>query len=215
MLDARTHYGQGKCGICRSAAIHARSPRGIRRFKKERADVAAGLAVSHPDVSALSLAMAFSHLLQMRPRMSYEAVLWRSTQTMYQLYGLPIGAIIETGAWISALALLYLVRKHSPAFRWTVLGLFVRANRLVDICRPCEQGNRGLDLAVHAPELERGPLSMGERSCCPGHSADCRFCRARLVDPWWKISPKTTYLTEKLIVDVPVEHCCIRAWRGR
>jgi hypothetical protein len=71
--------------------------------------------------TALSMAMAFSHLLQMRPRMSYDAVLWRSTQTMYQLYGLPIGAIIETGAWISALVLLYLVRNRSPAFRWTLV----------------------------------------------------------------------------------------------
>ena len=72
--------------------------------------------------TALSMAMAFSHLLQMRPRMSYDAVLWRATQTMYQLYGPPIGAIIETGAWISALVLLYLVRNRRPAFRWTMLG---------------------------------------------------------------------------------------------
>ena len=41
---------------------------------------------------------------------------------MYQLYGPPIGAIIETGAWISALVLLYLVRKRRPASRWTLLG---------------------------------------------------------------------------------------------
>lgn len=25
---------------------------------------------------------------------------------------------------------------------------------------------------------------MGAHACCPGDSTDCRFCRARLVDPW-------------------------------
>lgn len=72
--------------------------------------------------ASLSMAMAFSHLLQMPPRMSYDAFLWRSTQSIYRLYGPPIGAILESGAWMLSLFLCYLVRRRGPAFRWTLLG---------------------------------------------------------------------------------------------
>jgi len=51
---------------------------------------------------SLSMAMAFCHLLQLPPRMSYDAWLWRSTQSMYQHFGPPVGAIVESGAWITA-----------------------------------------------------------------------------------------------------------------
>lgn len=73
--------------------------------------------------AALSMAMAFGgHLLQLPPRMSYDAALWRNTQSMYQLFGPPVGAIIESGAWVSAVVLAILVRHRRPAFRWTVIG---------------------------------------------------------------------------------------------
>lgn len=43
--------------------------------------------------AALSMGMAFGgHLLQLPPRMSYDAALWRNTQSMYQLFGPPVGA---------------------------------------------------------------------------------------------------------------------------
>lgn len=73
--------------------------------------------------AALSMAMAFGgHLLQLPPRMSYDAALWRNTQSMYALFGPPIGAIIESGAWVSAVVLAILVRRRRPALRWSVIG---------------------------------------------------------------------------------------------
>jgi hypothetical protein len=71
---------------------------------------------------SLSMGMAFSHLLQMPPRMSYDALLWRATQSMYELFGPPVGAIIEGGAVLSSVALAFLVRGRRPAFQWTVVG---------------------------------------------------------------------------------------------
>ncbi len=70
---------------------------------------------------ALSMAMAFCHLLQLPPRMSYDAEMWRSTQSMYQYFGPPVGAIIEGGAWVLAVILAFAVRRHYPAYRWTLL----------------------------------------------------------------------------------------------
>jgi hypothetical protein len=71
---------------------------------------------------SLSMGMAFCHLLQLTPRMSFDAQLWRNTQVMYQNFGPPIGAIIEGGAWLSAVALAFAVRHRRPAFQWTLAG---------------------------------------------------------------------------------------------
>ncbi len=70
---------------------------------------------------ALSMAMAFSHLLQMQPRMSFDAELWRNTQTMYLYFGPPVGAVIEVGAVVSSLLLTLVVLRRRPAFQWTLL----------------------------------------------------------------------------------------------
>lgn len=73
-------------------------------------------------LAALSMSMAFCHLLQLPPRMSYDAALWRETQSMYLHFGPPIGAILETGAWISAVLLVFFVRGGKPAFWWSSIG---------------------------------------------------------------------------------------------
>ena len=70
---------------------------------------------------ALSMAMAFSHLLQMQPRMSFDAELWRNTQTMYQFFGPPVGAVIEIGAVVFCVLLTLVVLRRRPAFQWTLL----------------------------------------------------------------------------------------------
>jgi hypothetical protein len=69
---------------------------------------------------SLSMSMAFCHLLQLPPRMSYDAELWRATQSMFRLFGPPVGAIIEIGALVLAAILTFLVRQRRPAFRWTL-----------------------------------------------------------------------------------------------
>jgi hypothetical protein len=71
---------------------------------------------------ALSLGMAFCHLLQLPTRMSYDAEMWRNTQSMYQYFGPPIGAIIESGAWLSVVVLAVLLRRRHPAFGWALVG---------------------------------------------------------------------------------------------
>jgi len=70
---------------------------------------------------SLSMAMAFCHLLQLPPRMSYDGAQWVTTQGLYQLFG-TVGAFIEVGALLSATVLLLAVYRRRPAFQWTLFG---------------------------------------------------------------------------------------------
>src|SRR3954464_3898434 len=80
-------------------------------------------------LASLSMAMGFAHLLQLPVRMRYDRARWRETQSMYRLFGPPIGASIEGGAVLTSVGLAWLVRHRQPAFRWTLAGavLFVVA----------------------------------------------------------------------------------------
>jgi hypothetical protein len=71
---------------------------------------------------SLSMALSFCHLMQMPARMSYDAQLWRATQSMYQMFGPPVGAIIDVGAVILSIALVFFVRHRHRAFWWTLAG---------------------------------------------------------------------------------------------
>jgi hypothetical protein len=68
------------------------------------------------------MAMAFGHLLQLSPRMRYDGAMWRRTQSMYENFGPPAGAVIEGGAFLSSMLLSFLVRQRRPASRWTWIG---------------------------------------------------------------------------------------------
>ncbi|SRR5581483_3916746 len=84
-------------------------------------------------LTALDMGLAFSHLLQMPPRMTYDSRLWRMSQSIYYLYGPPIGAWIDIGATIAPVVLAVLVRGRGAAtFRWAVFGAgcFVLAHTL-------------------------------------------------------------------------------------
>jgi len=70
---------------------------------------------------SLSMAMAFCHLLQLPPRMSYDGAQWVTTQSLYQLFG-TVGALIEVGALLLAIVLLLAVWRRRPAFQWTLFG---------------------------------------------------------------------------------------------
>lgn len=72
--------------------------------------------------TALDMAMAFCHLLQLQPRMRYDGALWRRTQSMYQFFGPPVGATLEGGALLSTAILSFLVRRRSLAAPWTWAG---------------------------------------------------------------------------------------------
>lgn len=70
---------------------------------------------------SLSMAMAFCHLLQLPPRMSYEGSQWITTQSLYQTFG-TIGAAIEVGALVMTIVLSLAVWRRRPAFQWTLFG---------------------------------------------------------------------------------------------
>lgn len=69
----------------------------------------------------LSMGMAFCHLLQMAPRMRYDVWLWRNMQSMFILFGPPLGIILEGGATFLCVGLLILLGCRRSAFQWTLL----------------------------------------------------------------------------------------------
>jgi hypothetical protein len=73
---------------------------------------------------ALSMGMAFSHALELPAKMQYDATLYVKLQnTLYAAFGPPnIGPYIEVGAIVAAIVLLFLVRKHRPAFPLTLIA---------------------------------------------------------------------------------------------
>jgi hypothetical protein len=73
-------------------------------------------------LASLDMAMGFGHLLQLPARMRYDGALWRETQSMYRLFGPPVGSSIEGGAFLSTVGLAWLVRRRQPVFRWTLAG---------------------------------------------------------------------------------------------
>ena len=75
-------------------------------------------------LAALSMGMAFCHLLEMPAKMTYDGALWLTLlQTLYGAFG-TIGAFIEVGAVVTVVALAFLVHRRRPAFAWTLLGAF-------------------------------------------------------------------------------------------
>jgi hypothetical protein len=73
-------------------------------------------------LTALSLAPALGHLLELPAKMTYEGPLWLTvSQTLYGAFG-TIGASFEVGAVATTVILAILVRQRRPAFGWTLLG---------------------------------------------------------------------------------------------
>lgn len=73
--------------------------------------------------TALSLAPALAHLLEMPAKLGYDGPLWLTLQQ--SLYGPgfgTVGAFCEVGAVVTTVLLAILVRNRGPAFGWTVLG---------------------------------------------------------------------------------------------
>jgi hypothetical protein len=85
-------------------------------------------------LTALPMGMAFCHLLEMPAKMTYDGALWLTLlQTLYGLFG-PVGAIVESGAVVMAVALAFLVRQRRPAFGWTLVGAFFLMGRSGERC---------------------------------------------------------------------------------
>ncbi len=76
---------------------------------------------------ALSMGLAFSHALELRPKMDYDAALYLTLhRTLYVFYG-KIGGYMEVGAVAATLVLAYLVRNRRPAYWPTVIGAALMA----------------------------------------------------------------------------------------
>ncbi len=72
-------------------------------------------------LAALGLALGAAHVLELPPKMQYDAEMYAAvTSTLYRLFG-SVGAVIQTGAMLAAVVLTFLVRGR-PAFRLTLLG---------------------------------------------------------------------------------------------
>jgi hypothetical protein len=72
-------------------------------------------------LAALGLTMGAAHLLELPPKMQYDAEMYAAvTSTLYPYFG-SVGAVIQIGAILAAIVLTFLVRGH-PAFRLTLLG---------------------------------------------------------------------------------------------
>jgi hypothetical protein len=116
-------------------------------------------------LAALTLAMAFCHLLEMSPKMKYDAALYTTVQqTVYRNFGVPLGAAIETGAVIFTIVLATLNRKGGSAFYLTAItaSCYVVAfahlvrTRVTHQCR-----NQRVDDHVRASELDAVAQSVG------------------------------------------------------
>jgi hypothetical protein len=75
-------------------------------------------------LTSLSLSLSMTHLLELLPRMQFNQQLWvRVTviENIYRLFG-TVGAVFEVSSILTALVLLFLVRKFGLTFYWTLGG---------------------------------------------------------------------------------------------
>jgi hypothetical protein len=72
-------------------------------------------------LAALTLGMKFAHVLELLPKLGWDANLYIAVQTsLYQVFG-SLGPIIDIGAILTAFLLAAMVRRR-PAFRYTLFG---------------------------------------------------------------------------------------------
>jgi hypothetical protein len=70
--------------------------------------------------ASLSMGLAFCHLMEMPAKLRYDGGLWLTLlQTLYGTFG-TIGAVLEVGAVLAAVVLVFLVVRRRPSFGWTL-----------------------------------------------------------------------------------------------
>jgi hypothetical protein len=73
-------------------------------------------------LTALTLGLAFAHVLELRPKLGYDPALYLILhRTLYGGFG-TIGGAIDVGAVLPSLVLVYVVRGRPLAFRWATGG---------------------------------------------------------------------------------------------
>jgi hypothetical protein len=84
-------------------------------------------------LASFSLSLSMTHLLELPQRMQFDQELWvRVTvfANIYRLFG-SVGAAFEITAILTAIVLLFLVRKQGSTFYWTLGGLLLLVLALV------------------------------------------------------------------------------------
>ena len=80
-------------------------------------------------LAAFSLSLSMTHLLELPQRMQFDQQLWiRVTviENVYRLFG-TVGAFFEIAAILTAIILVFLVRKHGSTFHWSLGGAILLA----------------------------------------------------------------------------------------
>lgn len=73
-------------------------------------------------LTALSMGMTFSHVLEMPAKLAYQGPVWLLLQQSFYGNFRMLGGLVEITAIISALVLTLLVRTRRPALGWTLLA---------------------------------------------------------------------------------------------
>ena len=80
-------------------------------------------------LASFSLSLSMTHLLELPQRMQFDQQLWiRVTviENIYRLFG-TVGAAFEITAILTAIILVFLVRKYGSTFYWTLGGAILLA----------------------------------------------------------------------------------------
>jgi hypothetical protein len=84
-------------------------------------------------LASFSLSLSMAHLLELPQRMQFDQQLWvRVTvfENVYRLFG-SVGAVFEITAILTAIVLVFLVRRRGSTFYWTLGGAILLVLALV------------------------------------------------------------------------------------
>jgi MFS family permease len=82
-------------------------------------------------LAALTMGMTFAHVLEIAPKLRWDANLYLAVQTnLYWMFG-RVGALIQLGAIGAACILAFLVRQRGPTFWYSLLGAIALVLSLV------------------------------------------------------------------------------------
>ena len=76
-------------------------------------------------LASFSLSLSMAHLLELPQRMQFDQKLWVKVtvfENVYKLFG-SVGAAFEITAILTAIVLVFLVRKRASSFYWTLGGV--------------------------------------------------------------------------------------------
>jgi hypothetical protein len=84
-------------------------------------------------LAAFSLSLSMTHLLELPQRMRFDQQLWVKVtvvENVYKLFG-TVGAAFEITAVLTAIVLVFLVRRRGSTFYWTLSGAILLVLALV------------------------------------------------------------------------------------